>query len=612
MEEYVGVRWHNFITRYASPSHKAAAVSLADEHARLGMVFRALGGDPGLRVEAATPRVLQTRRHWLERIAGTGRRHELAWRDGESVRVPERLALFNEQTLNRDLYLWLIALASRAGTEMPDWFAGNQRLVRSVLDELPGLQAIYRRLSSAVIAMRADPARLPEREAVRERAIQAALRTPGCHMVLPDGPGEPRPVPLWLYPAPPASQASAPRERDDRSAAAGGNNSNRDSRQRRQGEFVEDVDGRSGLIVFRLESLFSWSEYIPVDRTVDDSEDEDAGRVAEDLDKLSLSRTGEAPASRIKLDLDLPAVAEDDIPLSDGRLLPEWDWRRRLLRPRHCRVIPLLPRDAAPCPLPTHLARNARQLRSRFETLRPERHWQRRQPQGHELDLPACIGFQADQQRGTANTDPHLWRMPVQQQRDLACLVLADLSLSTEARIDNDTQVIDVVRDSLHLFGEALDAGGDRFAMYGFSSRKRDHVRFTLIKNFTECWGNPVHGRIRALRPGYYTRMGAAIRQANEILAEQPASQRLLLLLTDGKPNDLDIYEGRYGLEDTRHALNETRRAGITPFCVTIEQDATDYLPYLFGRKHYTLLRQVAHLPELLPHLYLLLTEGQA
>src|SRR5690606_41976360 len=113
-----------------------------------------------------------------------------------------------------------------------------------------------------------------------------------------------------------------------------------------------------------------------------------------------------------------------------------------------------------------------------------------------------------------------------------------------------------------------LDAGHDDFAMYGFSSRRREHVRFNLIKNFAEPWGQAIHGRIRELKPGYYTRMGGAIRQATEILREKPAEQRPLLLLTGGRPHDLDVYEGRYGAAATRQALPAARRAGIQPVCV--------------------------------------------
>ncbi|GAB2791770.1 VWA domain-containing protein [Halomonas shantousis] len=611
MEELVGIRWHRLITRLANDEHAQAAVTLADEQTRLAIVLRALGGDPGLRVAPATAREIKARRHWLQRIAGTGRRHPMAWRDQESVRVPERIALFPEASLNRDLYLWLVALASRDRlVTQADWFVDNQRLVGETLAALPGLQPLYRRLVEALLAQRPAPATLGGAEGRRERMIQDALRVPGCRDGLPDAPGEPQPVPLWLYPCPDIGPAPTPEERDPGKACGAPGHRLQAAHSRKQAEYVEDVDGRDGLLIFRLESLFSWSEYVPVDRTTDDSEDEDAAKIAEDLDRISLARRATAPASRLRLDLDLPASAEDDIPLGEGRLLPEWDWRRNVLRERHCRVIPMLSRDAAPAPLPARLQPTAAQLRKRFEALRPERQWSNRQPQGREVDIAACIRFQAERQRGQAPADARLWRDLDMRHRDLACLVLADLSLSTDAWVNDDGQVIDVVRDSLQLLGESLDAGHDRFAFYGFSSKRRHHVRFNMIKNFAEPWNDTVRGRIQALEPGYYTRMGAAIRQATEVLAQQPAGQRLLLLLTDGKPNDLDLYEGRYGVEDTRHALVEARQAGVEPFCVTIDQDAADYLPYLFGRQRFVLLRQPEQLPELLPRLYLLLTGG--
>src|SRR5690606_31177406 len=132
---------------------------------------------------------------------------------------------------------------------------------------------------------------------------------------------------------------------------------------------------------------------------------------------------------------------------------------------------------------------------------------------------------------------------------------------------------------------------GDRFALYGFSSRKRQHVRVHRVKTFGERYTAAVRGRINAIKPGYYTRMGTAVRHATSLLSRQTAARRLLLLLTDGKPNDLDQYEGRYGIEDTRMALLEARREGLRPFCVTIDQEADDYLPYLFGKDSFVLIR---------------------
>ena len=175
-------------------------------------------------------------------------------------------------------------------------------------------------------------------------------------------------------------------------------------------------------------------------------------------------------------------------------------------------------------------------------------------------------------------------------------------------QVNDHVRVIDVVRDSLFLFAEALDATGDRFGIFGFSSRKRDPVRMHLIKGFDECYGGAVRGRIQAIKPGYYTRMGAAVRHATTLLADQPAGRRLLLLLTDGKPNDLDKYEGRYGIEDTRRAVQEARHLGLQPFCVTIDAKGNDYLPHLFGKNGYIVIRRPSELPKRLPLLYAQLT----
>ncbi len=176
--------------------------------------------------------------------------------------------------------------------------------------------------------------------------------------------------------------------------------------------------------------------------------------------------------------------------------------------------------------------------------------------------------------------------------------------MSTEAYLDDQRRVIDSIVDSLLLFGEALQALGDPFALYGFSSVRRQHVRWQVLKDFDEGYGGEVRGRVLALSPGYYTRMGAAIRRASQVLGGQPQKRRLLLLLSDGKPNDLDRYEGRYGIEDTRQAVIEARSQGLVPFCITIDKEAADYLPYLFGADGFALVERAGQLPERLLQLY--------
>lgn len=609
MEEWVGKIWHRVITRSANRRFPEAAVSLEEVRRTVGVLFRALGGDAGLRLEAATPTAHGARRSWLERIAGDNRRVELAWRDAQSLYLPARIDAFPDAHLNRELYLWLAALAAE-GAGGGAWFTDNQWLVRRVLGRFAGLRPRYERLVQAHLALRPDPATLPGPEAAVERAIRAALQRPGSVTAPPLATRPPAPVPLWLHPDPPVSTATAAPTADpgdDRPPE--GSAHTPEERRRRKAERVDMPDGKRGIVLDRFENIFSWAEYVKVDRSTEEDDDlEAAEQAADDLDALSIARDTKASAKRIRFDLDLPAAASDDLPLGGGILVPEWDYRRGRLQPAFCRIQPMLARDAAPTDLPQNLRPTARRLRAQFESLLPARIWHRAQPDGGEVDLSAYLDHAAERCRGAAAAEQGLYRDFRGGVRDLACLLLADLSLSTDAWVSDQARVIDVIRDSMFLFSEALSATGDRFALYGFSSRKRDHVRVHTLKEFGEPYGAEVRGRIQAIRPGFYTRMGAAIRYAGDRLAAQPARQRLLLLLTDGKPNDLDQYEGRYGIEDTRAAVQEARRKGLQPFCVTVDERAGDYLPHLFGADGFVVIRKPTELPRELPLLYARLT----
>ncbi len=618
MEEWVGAFWDRWITQTARRDHPAAAVELKDIEKTLGVLFRALGGDPGLRVATAADSVHGARRRWLQRIAGANERVAHAALDHETLRLPPRIAVLPTPTLNRDLYLWLAALAASAGPALDrftnDWIVRNQFAAWATLQRYPGLAVRYQRLVAAVLAERIPPEQLPDDEAAQERAIRAALREPGSVAEMPPltraKAKAVQPVPLWLYPAPEVA-AAAPRRSDPANHEAGGAEQTAENK-RYQAERTETPENEAPLILlFRAESIFSWAEYLKVNRAFDDDPNPDAGRAAESLDKLTLTDSDQSAASKVRFDLDLPAAAEDDIVLGPGIPLPEWDWKSRQLKADFCRLQTMVAREAEPQPLPDRLRRHARKLKNQFAALAPVRRWQKAQPDGSELDIDACVRIAADRLAGWhfSGAGAYLNHRPTE--RDLACLVLADLSLSTDAHANDTQKVIDVIRDSLMLFGEALNATGDQFAFYGFSSLKRSFVRFHEIKRFDRPLDAVARGRIAALKPGYYTRMGAAVRRATQLLDRQPANRRLLLILSDGKPHDIDRYEGRYGIEDTRMALIEAREAGIKPFCVTIDREGANYLPHLFGPAGYTVVRRPEDLPDRLPHLYSQLTGNQ-
>ncbi len=606
LEEWVGSVWHRFITRHASPDFPEARVELQPLQRPLALLFRALGGGAGVALEAAGARDLLLRRNLLQQVAGTCQQLPVAWCDSDNLRLPASLAVYPEAALNAELYRWLALLAARAG-DMRHWARDNQRWTCELLDAYPALQTRYARLIDAHLPLRPDPAQLPGAEGELEDALQQALRNPGSVSQFPRSERAPWPLPLWLYPAQNlgAPQTTALGEEDEGGLKAP---AAEQKVVRKRASRVEENTGKGGLLLFRLENLFSWSEHVDLDRCGDDSEDLDAARVAEDLDELSLSRQRLRKGGGLKLDLDLPSADSDDIPLGAGIKLPEWDYRRQALREDHVNLQLMLPRGAEPQPLPQRLAPLARRIRRQFEHLRSDRQWQRQQPQGSELDLQAWLDFHVERQHGQC-AERGLFMEQRQNRRDLACLLLADLSMSTDAHLDDEHRVIEVISDSLLLFGEALSAVGDDFALYGFSSLRRQQVRLQELKSFRQRYSDETRGRILALKPGYYTRMGAAIRQATRQLAERKQRRKLLLLVTDGKPNDLDLYEGRYGVEDTRQAVLEARREGLLPFCITIDQEAGDYLPYMFGANGYTLIREPAQLPTRLPQLYRQLTQ---
>ncbi|WP_223212046.1 nitric oxide reductase activation protein NorD [Thiolapillus brandeum] len=612
MEEHVGGWWHDFITRHSEQRHPEAAVALADIQQLLGIWFRALGGDGGLEIATADATLSNARRSLLQRMAGTQRKTELAWRDENALRLPPVIDIFPNPQLNRDLYLWLGALAAMddESTDEP-WFRHNQRISRRALERFPGLRDKYLDLVQAHLEQR-KLGHWPADEIAQEQAIRRALIEPGSMDALPPSRRMPVPVPLWLHPNPPQATPMPAAEPPEDPGAGGGKVKELEEVARKQTEKAETQDSDRGLITVRMENIFSWGEHVNVDRgTEDEDNDERADEVARDLDKISVTRNGKAAKTRIRFDLDLPAEAEDDEIISDDLMLPEWDWKKRQLLADHCRVVELVARDAQAIALPKRLDRTAAKLRSQFQALAPARVWHRARPDGEEVDLDAYLRYRTDRASGCQVAADNLYRQMNAGARDLACLLLADLSLSTDTWVNDESRVLDVIQDSLYLFAESLAATGDQFGIYGFSSRKRDPIRIHTIKTFEETYNGRIRGRIRALTPGYYTRLGAGIRYAAERLKDQGAGRRLLLILTDGKPNDLDQYEGRYGIEDTRHAIQSVRNLGFHPFCVTIDQKGNDYLPHLFGSSGYVVIRDPMELPGQLPLLYARLTAQQ-
>ena len=561
------VLWYRLLTGLAGRlRHPRAAVRLVVHRRALGLHYHGLGGDPnrGVAEEVGTDRT---------RAGGTHRGDDLlAWLDRDQVHLPARIDRFPVPALNRELYFWLAAFfaldRALAGEDalppgLRHLFRGLATSAR-VLERYPALAARYRRLCAEELAQRRDA--MPELGDDAERPVHQIEA--GIRYVL--GAATP-PVDPWLL-------VSIEQARRGTCAAP-------PARWRR--------------FPIPFLPVFLWG-----------------------------CPRGEAPGLRLRwlkrrtrrraqgsvrtlasprFEPRLPVLPPADAEARGGALYPEWDCRRNAYRARWCHVTEQVPQAAAHPDLGPDVAILAQRVRRRFEALREVRAWTRGLENGDELDIEAFVDSAADR-RNHGRRSSRLYRAREVRLRDLAAAVLLDMSRSTAAWI-GEHRVIEIARQSMAVLAEALSAAGDEFALYGFASDSRLRVRCHRLKGFDERYEDGVRRRLRALEPGDYTRMGAAVRHVGRRLRERTRAQKLMLVITDGRPHDpTDRYEGRYALEDTRRALLELRMRGVHCVGLTVDRRGRSWLPLLFGPGHYAVFSRPASLPAVLPRLYARMT----
>ncbi|WP_353859650.1 hypothetical protein [Azospirillum formosense] len=284
---------------------------------------------------------------------------------------------------------------------------------------------------------------------------------------------------------------------------------------------------------------------------------------------------------------------------------PEWDHRIGLHRPDFVQVIEALPEHGPPLDAPAdpRLVQRVRALVRHAVVGRPVR--LRRQKDGDDLDLDACVAASAARRHGHV-PDLRVYRRVRRHGRDLSVLLLLDASHSTNDSVEDGT-VLDLERRSADLLAGALAAAGDRFALAAFRSDGREAVHWLPVKRFAEPYDAAARGRLAGLDGRWSTRMGAAIRHAGTTLAAQPTLRRLLLLVTDGEPSDIDCPDLRHLVEDARKAVRELAGRGIDVVCVALGGDPQTHHG-IFGRRNVLPVDRVERLPEILPAVYVRLT----
>ncbi|ULB09224.1 NorD nitric oxide reductase activation protein [Cereibacter azotoformans] len=611
-EETVGNLWHDYASRFAAvTANDGAAVSLEAMRPSVAVLFRALGGAAGVEIGPSPDTAARHRRSLGSVVGETRILEQVASFDGERLRLPARIDAFPSCDLNRAAYLWLAAVAAQVDLPEADGalaadlaqIAAMEAATARVRALAPGLAAVHGVLAAHVLASRTTHAAFGIEKAVEAR-VRAALGGPAATREIARH--EPRgympfaPVPLWLRLGRGRGQAAAETP-ETANAPAGLPTTTRKVGQRRD---LDQSNRKDSFIVHRFEAILSWVESLNINRATDDDDQENAQKAAEDQDHITLTQHFKRAASRLRLHLDLAPQDAEHERLSDRFTYPEWNHRSRSLMPDHTRVLEA-EADEGPGfhPDPRLMTR----VRRQFETLHPRRILCKRQVEGSELDLDALIEAQVAL-RSTGRGSDRIYRDARAIERDLSVAILMDCSRSTEAVV-GERPVIETAREALAALAGGIDVAGDRLAIWGFSSLRRDRVFLHRCKGFDEPMGDAVTGRIGGLRPGHYTRLGAAVRHASAMLAAEGSSRKLLLILTDGKPNDLDHYEGVHGIEDSRMAVREARSLAQSVHAVVIDADGQDWFARIFGRAGFTLLPDPARLPRALPDLYRSLTQ---
>ncbi len=305
------------------------------------------------------------------------------------------------------------------------------------------------------------------------------------------------------------------------------------------------------------------------------------------------------------LNLDPEQVWQGSYHEEGAFLYREWDFRRRHYRKNWCVV-----RERQVTPVWDDFVSRSRakhgyllkQLRRAFEAMAEEDRILRRQSHGDAVDFDAFVEAWVDGYRGLEMSNQVFTRLR-RQDRRVAVILMVDISGSTKGWIN------EAERESLILLSTALEALGDSYAIYGFSGLTRKRCEIFRVKAFEDPADAGMFARIGGLRPQDYTRMGAAVRHLSDKLRRTEARTKLLMSLSDGKPEDYDgYYLGQYGIEDTRQALLEARQIGIHPFCITIDDQARDYLPHMYGPANYALVSDVSQLPRQVAEIYRKLT----
>ncbi|MDP1644201.1 MAG: nitric oxide reductase activation protein NorD [Thiobacillus sp.] len=299
-------------------------------------------------------------------------------------------------------------------------------------------------------------------------------------------------------------------------------------------------------------------------------------------------------------------------PVSEPFHYSEWDYQIQLERPAWATVLEKRAKTGdlqVIDDITSKYKREIHRMKFLLDAMQPQGVQRiRKLEDGDEIDINAAIASFIDIRLGN-QPDPRIMMRSVRKTRDFSILVLLDLSESTNEKVqDQEYSVRELTQQACVLLADAINKVGDPFAIHGFCSDGRHDVEYYRFKDFDQHWDEGPKAKLAGMTGQLSTRMGAAIRHAGHHLKLQRSAKKLLIVITDGEPADIDVRDPQYLRYDTKKAVEEVARNGVTTYCMSLDPRADNYVSRIFGQKHYMVVDHVQRLPEKLPLLYAGLT----
>lgn len=314
------------------------------------------------------------------------------------------------------------------------------------------------------------------------------------------------------------------------------------------------------------------------------------------------------------VDDDLEFYQKSSQEIIVSKSYPEWDYRTQIEKQDWCHIHEQTAEPGSLEVINDIASRHKytlNRLRRMAGRLRIEnQQWIRKVEEGDQIDLDYMVENMVEQLANRIPDNRIFMRKKQLQEKHLAISILLDLSESTNELVNGGQQSISqILRDALYLLSETLDIVGDTFSISGFSSNGRHEINIFQFKNFDETF-EPIKDRLSGISGAYSTRLGAAIRHSASELALRPERKKLLLVITDGAPSDIDIFDENYLVQDSWFAVRNLYKYGIKPFCINLDRRADKIIEHVFGKGKTETLDSVTRLPDLLAHLYMRYMRG--